>query len=207
MRRLTTALLIFAATQISFLKAETREYPDVIFSFDVTSSSRIMNGTRGTVRAIYSDPAYTNFVGIDYCHNHEDMYPDVNATKFTCYKTITLREMKSGASVIKIPQAGTALFVKALDPAPDGSGRIELVLGETIKSFGRNQYRKIEIEFVKARPYGLLASFDGSVFRRLSLKGWVDGLNGGLSAIALHKKSNEAPFYNRKSIDLARGAL
>lgn len=207
MRRFLSVLFIFAALQISFLKAEPREYPATIFSFDVTSASRLMNGTRGTVRAIYSDPAHTKFVGIDYCHNHEDMYPDVNATSFDCYKTITLREMKNGASVIKIPQAGTALFVKALDPASDGSGRIEIVLGETVKTVGRNQYRKIEIEFVKARPHGLLASFDGTVFRRLSLKGWVSGLNGGLSSIALHEHAVDAPFYTRKSVDLARGSL
>lgn len=206
MRRLLTALFILTVCQVSFLKAAPREFAVTIFSFDVASSSRLMNGTRGSVRAIYSDSARTKFIGIDYCHNHPDMYPDVGG-ELGCYKTIPLAAMKDGVSVIKIPQAGTALFVKALNPTADGVGRVELVLGETIKTVGRNQYRKIEIELVKGTPYGLLATFDGTVTRHISLKGWVSGLNGGLSAIALHEQSNLAPYYSRKSYELSRGSL
>lgn len=196
--RVWIVTLVFAGVASHFLRAQNREHPVKLFSFTVSSSSDLLDGTRGSVRAIYADAAHKNLIGIDYCHNHWGMYPEVNSTSHGCAKTIPISDLKNGAKVISIPKIGTALEVKAPNFSPTNGGTVDIVIGHKLRAIGSNSYRKIQLDLIPNTKDVLIANYKGGFVGEVKLKGWATAvlLKGGLDSIEL----TTGPEYGNRSI-------
>lgn len=187
-QRVWIVCLVFAAVGSQFLRANApKEYPVRILSFNVKSGSDLLDGTRGTIRAVYSDPEHKKMIGIDYCHNHWNFYPDVNAPTLDCAKTISIEDMKKGVKAISIPKIGTALEVQAPDFSPTQGGLVDIVLGYKLRMIGSNSYRKLQINITQSQAGNMIANYQGSYVGEIKLHGWANValLKGGLDTIEL----------------------